>query len=210
MQLILDNIKSIQHGFKHIVEAGDILLANKQEQHLQVALKLLEDLAYQVRMLATYILGQLSPSEGEAMNVLKTKVAMDGDWRMQEMLAKAFDHYCKVRGYEQCLDTIRDWLSDNNPKVARAVVEGLRIWTSRPYFKTNPEEAISLIGRHKGSDSEYLRKSVGNALRDIAKKHEDIILQEVSAWDLSDERIMYTYKLVCKRWFVRWGQQARS
>ena len=54
--------------------------------------------------------------------------------------------------------------------VRRAVTEGLRIWTSRPYFKDNPDEAIKRIATLKEDSSEYVRKSVGNSLRDISKK----------------------------------------
>lgn len=36
-------------------------------------------------------------------------------------------------------------------------------------FRDNPKIAIELISEHKSDDSEYLRKSVGNALRDIGK-----------------------------------------
>lgn len=60
-------------------------------------------------------------------------------------------------------------MSDKKANVRRAVIEGLRIWTGRPYFKENPEIAIQLISEQKSDDSEYLRKSVGNALRDISK-----------------------------------------
>ena len=51
----------------------------------------------------------------------------------------------------------------------RAVTEGLRIWTSRPFFKDNPKEAIRLLSEYKTDENEYVRKSVGNALRDISK-----------------------------------------
>jgi len=85
-----------------------------------------------------------------------------------------------------------------HPNVCRAVTEGLRIWTGRPFFRTNPNIAINLISQHKSSDSEYLRKSVGNSLRDISKKNRNLIDKEISTWDLNDKRISFTYKLVMK------------
>lgn len=48
-------------------------------------------------MLATYILGQLSPENTQALTLLKTEVGKDKNWRVQEMLAKAFDYYCKTK-----------------------------------------------------------------------------------------------------------------
>lgn len=195
MQTIHNIIKKIERGFKHIVEVGDIILADKTQNHFDLATKFLTDDTYQVRMLATYLLGKLSTDNAKALKLLETKVADDKNWRVQEMLAKAFDHYCKTIGYEKTLPTIKKWLTDKNPNIKRAVIEGLRIWTSRPYFKDNPTTAIQLISEHKSDDSEYLRKSVGNALRDISKKHTGKVLDEISTWDLTNKKTEFTYKL---------------
>ena len=51
------------------------------------------------------------------------------------MLAKAFDEVCKYRGYEASLPLVEEWMNNNNPNIIRAVTEGLRIWTSRPFSK---------------------------------------------------------------------------
>ncbi len=195
MEQLLNDIKRIEHGFKHILEAGKVIMADKTRNHFDIAVKLLEDDSYQVRMLATFLLGQLSTENSQALKILETVVAKDGNWRVQEMLAKAFDYYCEKVGYEKSLPKIREWLANPNPKVKRAVIEGLRIWTSRPYFRDNPTIAIQFISEHKSDDSEYLRKSVGNALRDIGKKHKDYIINEISQWDFTDKKIAFTYKL---------------
>ena len=125
-------------------------------------------------------------------------MSKDSNWRVQEMLAKAFDEVCKRRGYEKSVPLIEEWINDNNPNVTRAVTEGLRIWTNRPFFKEHPTMAITLISKHKENESEYLRKSVGNALKDISKKHTNWVQQEVLKWDLSNPRILFTYKLASK------------
>lgn len=195
MQELISNLLKIEHGFKHIIEAGDSMLADKTQKHFDLAGQFLADPAYQVRMLATYLLGQLSSEDPRALRLLETTVAEDPNWRVQEMLAKALDHYCSITGYEKSLPTIRKWLADENPNVRRAVIEGLRIWTSRPYFKDHPAVAIELISRHRADDSEYLRKSVGNALRDIGKKHPDGLLAEISTWDLTCKKTAFTFKL---------------
>ncbi|MCX2494438.1 DNA alkylation repair protein [Pedobacter sp. PF22-3] len=192
---IIDQIKKIEHGFKHIIAAGDQILADQGTPHFDLALKFLADNSYQVRMLATYILGELSPTHPEALQILKTRVAEDQNWRVQEMLAKAFDQYCKVIGYGESLPVIKKWLSDPHPNVKRAITEGLRIWTGRPYFKDHPHIAITLISVNKSDDSEYLRKSVGNALRDISKKHQQEVLDELSTWDLTDKKVAFTRQL---------------
>lgn len=195
---IVEELKGIEHGFKHILAAGDAILSDKKINSFELSLLLLEDKSYQIRMLAVYLLGQLSVSLPKAMQILETAVATDGNWRVQEMLAKAFDHYCSTIGYEPSLPKIKQWLSDNNPNVKRAVIEGLRIWTGRPYFKEYPEVAIFLISQHRSHESEYLRRSVGNALRDISKRFPALVHTEISSWDLADKNVNYTKRLVEK------------
>ena len=196
---ILSDIVAIEHRFQHILDGAEkIFSIHSKEQCFELALELFKHEAYQTRMLATTILGRLARANNDALHFLKEQVSTDENWRVQEMLAKAFDEVCKYRGYEASLSLIEEWNNDENPNVIRAVTEGLRIWTSRPYFKENPSVAIALITKHKGHRSEYLRKSVGNALRDISKKHSELVRQEVELWDLSDPRVLFTYKLSTK------------
>ncbi|MBS6329789.1 MAG: DNA alkylation repair protein [Prevotella bivia] len=196
---ILHDIAAIEHGFQHILDrANEILSTYSKEQCFELALELFKHEAYQTRMLATTILGRLAATNNDALCFLKEQVSTDKNWRVQEMLAKVFDKVCEHRGYKVSLPLIEEWLNDNNPNVIRAVTEGLRIWTNRPFFKENPSVAIALIAKHKESESEYLRKSIGNALRDISKKHAELIRQEVQQWDLSNPRILFTYKLAAK------------
>ena len=89
---------------------------------------------------------------------MRDEVSKDANWRVQEVLAKAFDEFCKNTGYEKALPTIDEWLQAANPNTRRAVTEGLRIWTSKPYFKENPNEAIKRIANLKEDSSEYVRK----------------------------------------------------
>ncbi len=196
---ILNNILHVENGFQHIIDGADeIFSANSKEQCFEVALELFRNDAYQARMLATTILGRLAIEDNDALRFLKEQVSTDKNWRVQEMLAKAFDEICKNRGYDKCFCLIENWLDDDNPNVVRAVTEGLRIWTSRPFFKENPSLAIALIAKHKAHESDYLRKSVGNALRDISKKHAELIRKEVQQWDLSNPQTLFTYKLAAK------------
>ena len=74
----------------------------------------------------------------------------------------------------------------------------LRIWTSRPYFKDNPNEAIRRIASLKEDTSDYVRKSVGNALRDISKKFPELIEAELNNWNLESKEINQVYKLASK------------
>ncbi|MFL9843728.1 HEAT repeat domain-containing protein [Flavobacterium rhizosphaerae] len=114
---LLLQLKKIEYGFKHIIIAGDTLLQHKDINHFDTCILLLQEDSYQTRMLATYILGQLSPENSGALKTLETVVAHDENWRVQEMLAKAFDSYCQKTGYEASLPKIRQWLNNENPNV---------------------------------------------------------------------------------------------
>ena len=78
----------------------------------------------------------------------------------------------------------------------------MRIWTSRPYFKENPYEAVRHIAALKEDSSEYVRKSVENALRDISKKIPALIKEELNGWDVNSKEIQQVYKLASK--FIKW------
>ena len=152
---------------------------------------------YQVRMYGVFLFGYLS-IDNEILAFMRDEVSKDENWRVQEVLAKSFDEFCKSIGYEKSLPIIDEWLNHDNPNTRRAVTEGLRIWTSRPYFKENPKEAIRRIANLKEDKSEYVRKSVGNALRDISKKFPELIKDELNTWKLENKEINQVYMLANK------------
>lgn len=173
-----------KNGFRDIEavanEVSDML---PFEESYHAAMALLTSREWQARSLATFVLGRLSAKSPKCLETLQTKVSKDENWRVQEVLAKAFDRYCRDTGYENALPTIKQWLADPSPNTRRAVTEGLRIWTNRPFFKEHPDIAISMLAQFREDDSEYLRKSVGNALRDISKKHPELIRTTLQKWD---------------------------
>ncbi len=196
---LVNEISKIKNGFKHIyLEADNIVSANSLDDSIKIAEQLYHYEEYQARMLSIVIFGHLSCQSTKAYNFLKDVISLDPNWRVQEMLATAFDLYCKYCGYENSSPIIKEWLNDKNPNICRAVTEGLRFWTKRPYFKDHPVEAIMLISTNKGHDSEYVRKSVGNSLKDISRKYKDLIESELSTWDLNNPKINYTYKYATK------------
>ena len=188
----------IENGFK---EQENRALADYKEKGVERCKKLARlaygSNVYQVRMYAVFLFGHLSDSE-EILTFMRDEVSKDENWRVQEVLAKAFDEFCKKIGYEQALLTIDEWLKNGNANAKRAVTEGLRIWTNRPYFKDNPDEAIRRLASLKEDESKYLRKSVGNALKDISKKFPNLIKAELASWNLSSKEAMQTYKFASK------------
>lgn len=195
---VIDKIVN-QEGFKIIQkEAEKIFKKYPQEECLKLAKEFYESKEYQVQELGIFIYGFIADKYIEVVEFLKSQASQNPDWRVQEILAMAFDCYCKTIGYEQALPTIKEWLEDDCPNTRRAVTEGLRIWTGRPYFKENPEEAIKLLSNLKNDESEYVRKSVGNSIRDISRKYPELVKTELDSWELSNKKITQVYKLASK------------
>ena len=200
-----DYIKSLEkelslfeHGFKEEEKRAIAdYKANDKNYIKRLAFLSFKSDIYQVRMYSVFLFGYLS-EDSNIQTYMKDEVSKDSNWRVQEVLAKAFDEFCKKIGYGKSLRVIDEWLNSENPNTRRAVVEGLRIWTSRPYFKENPNEAIRRIANLKDDSSEYVRKSVGNALRDISKKFPDLIKIELENWKLESKEINQVYKLASK------------
>ena len=173
-------ISLIENGFKEEEKrALSDYRSNDKEFVKKLAFLAYNSNTYQVRMYGVFLFGYLS-EQNDILTFMRDEVSKDDNWRVQEVLAKAFDEFCKNTGYEKALLIIDDWLENDNPNTRRAVTEGLRIWTSRPYFKDNPNEAIRRIVALKEDPSEYVRKSVGNALRDISKKFPELIKDELN------------------------------
>ena len=188
----------IENGFKEEEKrAFADYKFNDNEHSKKMAFLAYKSNVYQVRMYGVFLFGYLSEQD-DILAFMRDEVSKDDNWRVQEVLAKAFDEFCKKIGYEKALPVIDEWLKNNNPNVRRAVTEGLRIWTIRPYFKENPSEAIRRIAALKDDYSEYVRKSVGNSLRDISKKFPELIKIELDSWKLESKEIQQVYKLASK------------
>ena len=188
----------IKNGFKEQEKkAINDYKSNGIEYIKELAFLAYHSEVYQVRMYGVFLFGYLS-TDKEILTFMREEVSKDDNWRVQEVLAKSFDEFCKSIGYEKTLTVIDEWLNHDNPNTRRAVTEGLRIWTSRPYFKENPKEAIRRIANLKEDKSEYVRKSVGNALRDISKKFPELIKDELNTWKLKNKEINQVYMLANK------------
>jgi 3-methyladenine DNA glycosylase AlkD len=199
LDILIQRVRKTEHGFIDIQNtANEVVIEHTANKSLEIAEQLFTSEIYQARCLATFIFGRLAVDSNESLVYLKQRVSRDSDWRVQEILAKAFDRYCSDTGYQEALSAIKEWLADSFPNVRRAVTEGLRIWTGRPYFRDHPEIAIQLLSQLRNDESEYVRKSVGNALRDISKKHPKLVRAELQRWDILDKKVAQTYRLASK------------
>ena len=57
---------------------------------------------------------------------------------------------------------------------------------------------MNILSQLRDDKSEYVRKSVGNALRDIGKKYKALVRVELQHWDISKKSIKQTYRLASK------------
>lgn len=201
IEKLIQRVEKTQHGFLDIQKAADEITDEyPAEESLRLAHLLFTSESYQARSVAVFIFGTFAATSSETLAFLRRDVSQDTDWRVQEILAKAFDHYCADVGYEQALPVIQEWLADSTANVRRAVTEGLRIWTGRRrlYFYDHPGTAVQMLSHLRDDESEYVRKSVGNALRDISRKHADLVTIELQQWDITNKHIKQTYKLASK------------
>ncbi len=188
----------VKNGFKsEESKALNDYKSHNKEYIKRLAFSAYKSEVYQVRMYAVFLFGYIS-EDNDILTFMKENVSKDDNWRVQEILAKSFDEFCRKKGYKDSLETIDEWLQSRNANTRRAVTEGLRIWTNRPYFKDNPTEAITRLANLKEDSSEYVRKSVGNALRDISKKYPELIKKELESWKLETKEINQVYKLANK------------
>lgn len=184
-----DNLKKVKE------EALKLSSAYSPEESIQIASELYCSEYFQIQEIGVLLYGHASSMCPAALEFLRETVSTHPSWKVQEVLAMAFDTYCSANGYKNSLPAIEEWLCDSRPNVRRAVSEGLRIWTNRDYFRENPQAAISLLSNLKADNSEYVRKSAGNALRDISKKFPVLIKEELVTWDISDKKAAQVYKL---------------
>lgn len=187
-----DNLKTVR------AEAEKFCRSHSPEDCRTTGLKLYQSENFQIQEIGVFLLGHAAKDIPEALDFLRETVSLHTNWKVQEILAMAFDNHCRDIGYENALPLITEWLNDLRPNVRRAASEGLRVWTSRPYFKDNPSVAIRLLSSRKDDDSEYVRKSIGNALKDISKKFPELVSEEISAWDTFLKETRQVYSLAAK------------
>ena len=200
--------KYLQHLIDTLTDKDNLKLCREEaisfhkshtiSECFDTAMELYESEHFQIQDAAVFLCGYIAVERANALSFLKDAVSLNPSWKVQEVLAMAFDAFCKANGYQESIPIMREWISSDNANTRRAVTEGLRIWTSRPFFKDYPERAIELIASLKDDESEYVRKSVGNSLRDISKKNPDLVRAELLKWDLSSKRISQVYKLAGK------------
>ena len=96
----------IKNGFKEEEKKAFLDYKSNDNEHSKaLAFLAYESDVYQVRMYGVFLFGYLSEDEN-ILEFMRDKVSHDDNWRVQEVLAKAFDEFCKKTGYKQALPII--------------------------------------------------------------------------------------------------------
>ena len=88
----------IENGFKEVSDYR----SNDKEFVKKLAFLAYNSNTYQVRMYGVFLFGYLS-EQNDILTFMRDEVSKDDNWRVQEVLAKAFDEFCKNTGYEKAL-----------------------------------------------------------------------------------------------------------
>ena len=85
----------IKNGFKQEEkQALEDFRKLSREHSAKLAYLSYQSKVYQVRMYGVFLFGYLSEDRA-ILDFMKKKVSKDENWRVQEVLAKAFDEYCR-------------------------------------------------------------------------------------------------------------------
>jgi hypothetical protein len=94
IEKLIQRVQKTQHGFLDIQKAADEIVDQQPaEESLRIAQQLFTSEIYQARSLATFVFGRFAANSKETLDFLRQHVSQDQDWRVQEILAKAFDRY---------------------------------------------------------------------------------------------------------------------
>jgi 3-methyladenine DNA glycosylase AlkC len=156
-------------------------------------------------MAATLLAGHVSYLLPAALDFLRKQSATHTDIRVQDCLARGFDHFCLNRGYERALVTMEEWAKDPNENVRRAVVEAPRPWTKKEYFAANPKIAFAFVASMKADSSGTVRFSVGRALCEMGDDFPDLLLAELKTWNLHHPPVKHTYMFASKNTHTQMG-----
>lgn len=87
----------IKSGFKEEEKRALADYKNNDRVYIKkLAFLSYESIVYQVRMYGVFLFGYLS-DDSDILTFMRDEVSKDENWRVQEVLAKSFDKYCKIK-----------------------------------------------------------------------------------------------------------------
>ena len=82
---------------------------------------------FQIQEAGVFLAGYVADEYPDALAFLHDTVSQHPSWKVQEILAMAFDNYCAKIGYEKALPTIEAWFVDDCANIRRYRLEDLFI-----------------------------------------------------------------------------------
>ncbi len=89
--------------------------------------------------------------------------------------------------YPEALARIAEWTEDPDPRVRRLVSEGTRPrlpWAG--HLRLPVEPVLAILSRLRADPAETVRRSVANHLNDLAKEHDEQVVDLLSTWFAED------------------------
>ncbi|MFX0050493.1 MAG: DNA alkylation repair protein [Candidatus Hermodarchaeota archaeon] len=104
---------------------------------------------------------------------------------------------------DKILSYYEQWIDDSKENIRRCVSESLRpvLVNGKNWLRNNPQKAIQLLTKLNQDPSIYVRKSVGNNLADISKRHPILVLSTLHIWlseNNYDKRTMFIARKACR------------
>ncbi len=124
--------------------------------------------------------------------------ATAGDWEVREMALEPL-LYAVQRYPESVLPRCEVWLQSADENLRRFVAEGLRPRIGTKWLRDPARNApvLAILGKLRHDPAEYVRKSVGNNLKDLSKYMPGVVLDVAAGW-IRDEGIQVSTDLASR------------
>lgn len=109
-------------------EAEKYYKTHSLEECFSMGLELYKSKNFQIQEIGVFLLGYSAHNNVNALFFLKNTVSIHENWKIQEILAMAFDNHCAIIGYEIALPLIKEWLSNDCANVRRADNRRVKLW----------------------------------------------------------------------------------
>lgn len=90
----IDSLKLVR------VEAEKYYKAHTLDECYNMGLELYQSDNFQIQEVGVFLLGYSTHENENALSFLQDEVSQHESWKVQEILAMAFDNHCKIIGYE--------------------------------------------------------------------------------------------------------------
>jgi 3-methyladenine DNA glycosylase AlkC len=133
-------------------------------------------------VLFAYCVSETGNNIDIAFNELK-KYATHSNWEIREMAGYAIRE-CLKTNKQETINSLWSYVHSKDENLRRIVSESLRPLADIPWLR-NPDRngsILELLEILKADPSVYVRKSVGNNLKDLSKYMPEIVLDQLKLW----------------------------